>query len=200
MPSTDYQTACCLIDGAYVRQRMDEIGVAWARVDLYKLAQRAVLQVQSHGWIGSPMALSRVYVYDAIPDVDMARGAIHAPNSVAAWLQRNDDLPDVLVRYGRLIEDAGGKKPSRQKAVDIYLAVDAVSLAFKRLCDVLVLVAGDGDYVPILDAVRENGPLVALSSFRTGLSSELAKAADRIGYFPTDIPSQAYYLFDGETV
>jgi uncharacterized LabA/DUF88 family protein len=142
------------------------------------------------------MALSRVYVYDAVPDRDRAVNAVLADESIASWLQRNDDLPDVLVRYGRLIEGTR----ARQKAVDIQLAVDAVSLAERKLAEVVLLVAGDGDYVPIVEAVRTAGPLAAICVFRSNFSNDLMRAADRVGYFHDKKDDYITYIFDGESL
>lgn len=193
MPQADYQTVCCLIDSAYVRERLEELGIDWRKVNLYKLAEWAVRHVQGRGWMGAPMALSRVYVYDAVPDRDRMPSAELEIGTLAHWLRQNDDLSDVLVRYGRLIE--GPKQ--RQKAVDIQLSVDAVSLALKGLCDALVLVAGDGDYVPIIEAIRSSGPLAAICVFEKNFSQDLMRAADRVGKFHHDPRDFITYLFEG---
>jgi uncharacterized LabA/DUF88 family protein len=45
--------------------------------------------------------------------------------------------------------------------------------------DVLVLVSGDGDYVPLVDYVREKGVRVEVYSFVESLAKELRIAADQ---------------------
>jgi uncharacterized LabA/DUF88 family protein len=101
----------------------------------------------------------------------------------------------VRVKYGRLIESTTGKA-RRQKAVDILLAVDALGMAARRLYDVLLLVAGDGDYVPILESVSDLGPLCTISVFHRALSHDLVRAADRVGYLyedPVDIRNLMFF-------
>jgi len=45
----------------------------------------------------------------------------------------------------------------RQKGVDMRLGIDVASLAYKRLVDQIVLVAGDSDFVPAAKPARREG-------------------------------------------
>ena len=66
---------------------------------------------------------------------------------------------------------------SRKADLDLTLTVDIV----RRIdnMDVLVLVSGDGDYVPLVDYVREQGVRVEVYSFVESLAKELRIAADQ---------------------
>jgi uncharacterized LabA/DUF88 family protein len=67
----------------------------------------------------------------------------------------------------------------KAKGVDIALAKDFLSHAFLDNYDVAVLVAGDGDYVPLITEVKRLGKVVYVVFFRDcGLSTELHLAAD----------------------
>jgi uncharacterized LabA/DUF88 family protein len=67
----------------------------------------------------------------------------------------------------------------KAKGVDIALAKDFLSHAFLNNYDVAVLVAGDGDYVPLITEVKRLGKIVYVAFFRDyGLSTELHLAAD----------------------
>jgi uncharacterized LabA/DUF88 family protein len=67
----------------------------------------------------------------------------------------------------------------KAKGVDIALAKDFLSHAFLDNYDVAVLVAGDGDYVPLLTEVKRLGKVVYVVFFHHyGLSTELHLAAD----------------------
>jgi uncharacterized LabA/DUF88 family protein len=67
----------------------------------------------------------------------------------------------------------------KAKGVDITLAKDFLSHAFLNNYDVAVLVAGDGDYVPLITEVKRFGKVVYVVFFRDcGLSTELHLAAD----------------------
>jgi hypothetical protein len=71
-------------------------------------------------------------------------------------------------------------KPRGQKAkgVDICMAKDILSHAFLGNYDVAVIVAGDKDYLPLVEEVKRIGKRVVLWFVNTGLSNELRLAAD----------------------
>jgi len=66
----------------------------------------------------------------------------------------------------------------RAKGVDISLAVDMLTYAHKKNYDTAVLIAGDGDYVPLVKAVMGEGRRVVLWYLNKGLSPELKMATD----------------------
>jgi uncharacterized LabA/DUF88 family protein len=66
----------------------------------------------------------------------------------------------------------------RSKRVDITLATDMLTHAHRRNFDIAVLVAGDEDYVPLVQAVQAEGRRVALWFVSDGLSGALRNAAD----------------------
>ena len=69
---------------------------------------------------------------------------------------------------------------SRAKGVDIALSRDLLRDAFMDNFDVALLIAGDGDYVPLISEVKRFGKVVYVAFFEaTGLSSELRLNADR---------------------
>lgn len=75
------------------------------------------------------------------------------------------------------------KKPSRErktKAVDISLATDMLSHAFNDSFDTAMLVAGDGDYVPLVNQVKRAGKRVYVTFFPDGfgINKELVLASD----------------------
>ena len=75
------------------------------------------------------------------------------------------------------------KSQGRSKGVDIALATDLLSNAYRNNYDVAVLVAGDGDYVPLVEEVKRLGKIVYVVFFGTegGLSPNLQLAADDFG-------------------
>jgi hypothetical protein len=73
------------------------------------------------------------------------------------------------------------KKPkgSTSKGVDITLARDMLSHAYQNHYDVALLVAGDADYVPLVEAVKKTGKMVVVSFYAEhGLNELLKLAAD----------------------
>ena len=59
---------------------------------------------------------------------------------------------------------------------DVGIAIDIVRLC--DMVDVIVLVSGDGDYVPVGDYVKGRGRIFHVMSFRESTSSRLVECAD----------------------
>lgn len=58
---------------------------------------------------------------------------------------------------------------------DMGIAIDAIGMASKL--DVVVLVSGDGDFVPLVEMLKAQGCKVEVFSFEKSTSAELIKAA-----------------------
>jgi uncharacterized LabA/DUF88 family protein len=69
-------------------------------------------------------------------------------------------------------------KNGRSKQVDITLTTEMLTHAHRDNFDVAVLVSGDADYVPLIEAVKAEGKRVALWALESGLSPRLKLAAD----------------------
>lgn len=68
---------------------------------------------------------------------------------------------------------------------DVGMAIDAVKVAEK--VDVIVLVTGDGDFIPLVQYLQENkGCLVELISFQKSTSSRLIESVDDFTDLATD--------------
>jgi uncharacterized LabA/DUF88 family protein len=65
-----------------------------------------------------------------------------------------------------------------QKGVDIMIAIDAVSLAYKRLVDRIVLITGDSDFVPAAKLARREGLDVVLDPLWAPISPSLNEHID----------------------
>jgi uncharacterized protein (TIGR00288 family) len=68
---------------------------------------------------------------------------------------------------------AGGAKKGDW---DVGLAVDAIKLAPKL--DAIVIISGDGDYVPLIEYLKNQGCQVEVVSFGKSTSARLIEAAD----------------------
>lgn len=176
------------IDAGYLRSDLEEIGVDWARIDLRAVANGAIQAVDTERWKGRPMVLSRTFIYDAV-EHGRQKGAL-----IERWLDLNRQGLDTHVRWGRMAGDSGSTR-RRQKAVDVQLAVDAVSWAARSAFEVALLITGDADFIPAAEAVREHGPLVAVVGFRRSLSPDLRQSVDRVGWLPGDIDSWNGWMF-----
>lgn len=76
----------------------------------------------------------------------------------------------------------------KQKAVDIKLGMDITMLAYEKLVDVMVLVAGDSDFVPAAKHARTKGIDFILDPLRQEVSPTLSEHIDGI---------QSYSLISG---
>ena len=63
---------------------------------------------------------------------------------------------------------------------DMGIAIDTISL--HRKLDVIALVSGDGDFVPLVNMLKANGVKVEVFSFSRSTAEDLILAADE--YFP----------------
>jgi uncharacterized LabA/DUF88 family protein len=72
------------------------------------------------------------------------------------------------------------RREQKAKGVDIALTKDMLSHAYLNNYDVALLIAGDGDYVPLVDEVKRLGKRVHLAFFdSTTTSFALKTACDR---------------------
>jgi uncharacterized LabA/DUF88 family protein len=70
------------------------------------------------------------------------------------------------------------KQDKKAKGVDIQLTVDILTNVFNNNLDTVLLVTGDGDFLPIINEIIRNGKQVYLASFKSGLNSDLINHVD----------------------
>jgi len=100
--------------------------------------------------------------------------------SVVGNEERQGQVEERLWKLGFNPEVFKKPKDGDAKGVDISLTKDMLSHAFRDHYDVAVLIAGDGDYVPLVKEVKSLGKVVYVGFFeRKGLSPKLRLAADR---------------------
>lgn len=67
-----------------------------------------------------------------------------------------------------------------QKAVDMKIGLDIAWIATKRLADLLIIITGDADLVPVLKFARREGMQVGLDPLRSPIQPELREHVDFI--------------------
>lgn len=116
--------------------------------------------------------LIRCYVYtgayDQTREPDRYKGQVRFFNAVRRMSFVEVKARPLLFRGGAYI----------QKGVDTLLATDMVSKAFLSQYDVAVLVSGDGDLAPAVEAVKAAGRQVIVAAFPRSRSSAIGQAAD----------------------
>jgi uncharacterized LabA/DUF88 family protein len=84
-------------------------------------------------------------------------------------------LPRFQFRQGKL-QRIGAE--FKQKRVDIWMAVDLVRMSSNRQIEKAILVTGDSDLVPAIEAARDEGVVVVLFYSPNSRHDELLQACD----------------------
>ncbi|GHT66875.1 hypothetical protein FACS1894110_11340 [Spirochaetia bacterium] len=71
-----------------------------------------------------------------------------------------------------------GNNSMEEKGIDVWLALEAYELAIYKKFDILVLVAGDGDYVPLVRKLNTLGTQVMLISWDFSYNNENGVTAE----------------------
>ena len=78
--------------------------------------------------------------------------------------------------YPRLFKKQ--QRGTKTKSVDINICVDALRCVMNHTGDAILLLSGDGDYLPLVEEINRHGKQVWLGAFSNGLSRNLRFAAD----------------------
>lgn len=99
-----------------------------------------------------------------------------------AWILSDDKLKALLAKKIRVddLTDNDFRPLIEQKAVDMKIGLDITHIATKRLSDLLIIITGDADIVPVLKAARREGMQVCLDPLRNPIRAELAEHVDMI--------------------
>jgi uncharacterized LabA/DUF88 family protein len=71
------------------------------------------------------------------------------------------------------------EKRQEQKEVDVALACELLTHAFRNNYDVGIIVSGDRDFVPAIQHAQALGKRVEVAAFSNSVSSEMRRSADR---------------------
>jgi len=122
----------------------------------------------------------RTYVYDCMPYQSNPPTPEEKERyqKMDKFVSTIKSLPRFEFRKGRLQKIvAGSKVIFKQKMVDVLLSVDLVRLSWSKQIQAAILVAGDSDYVPAVEAARDAGVLVILY-YKKPVHNELLEAVD----------------------
>ena len=100
-------------------------------------------------------------------------------------IQHLEKLPKMTVRLGKTqMRERGGPV---QKRVDVLLALDAARAAWKNEIDTLILIAGDSDFVPVLEEVKSCGVKTVLYYYRPAFNNDLIRSASEAHEITPDV-------------
>ena len=114
--------------------------------------------------------LVRTYYYN-IKQEQRGRGSEDQEKFLSALY----DIPYLEVKLG-IVKQRGDAMV--EKGVDMMIGVDILKNAYEDLCDTAILVSGDGDFYPALQAAKDQGKHVEIAAFETNISPETARIAD----------------------
>jgi len=101
------------------------------------------------------------------------------------WMLSQDKLRLLLENRITVndLNDNDFKPLIEQKAVDMKLGLDITYIATKKLADLVVIITGDADIVPVLKFARREGMQVCLDPLRHPIRPELSEHVDFIGTY-----------------
>lgn len=114
----------------------------------------------------------RTYYYDAMAD----EADKEKREEQKAFFSKIRQVPFCTVRLGRLIKT--GKQGYRQKGVDTLMAIDMLSKAYENHYEIAILVAGDDDFVDLVEAVKNAGKRVIGAYIQDNVSNQLLESFD----------------------
>lgn len=173
------EKALLLIDGGYLDFLQRGLGAP--RLDYGKLAE----------WICTRMGfrLQRCIYCNCLPYLSASPTPEEqeAYRKKAGFYERLQKIPRFDVRLGRLafrgMDEGTGKPVLEQKQVDVILTAEMVYAAARRNVDGVLILTGDGDFVPALQLVKREGITMGLiygarQGYQTTVHESLWLAAD----------------------
>lgn len=158
-----------LIDGMYLQHAKDQFGIA-EHLDLEKKLVKVLLREgETH---------FRTYLFDALPYVPKF-GA--RPDQISKRNGKQAYFDALRYLEGISIEE-GVVRPKQttcfncktqfnvpvQKLVDVRISVRLTQLAWSKIVDKIILLSGDRDLLPAVEAVEQSGTIVRLAYFSEG--------------------------------
>ena len=128
-------------------------------------------------FLANSMEIVGVYYYNVPLDREKDEFAYVKQQRFFEKIKRLPKFHFVLCRMQK--RRVNGKIIYEVKEDDIYLAVDMVRLAHKNEFDTAILISSDGDFVPVIDAVREIGKNVENVGFEEIFSYHLRQKSNK---------------------
>ena len=172
-----FERLMVFIDGAYLRELCDtyfgkkNILYAHARSAFARLSWTFIRMFDTYSPNPFRANLIRIYYYDAI--VDEAHPDYEAQRK---YFNSIDDQYAYTVRLRKLVESS--KKGFKQKGVDVLMAIEALTKAYRDHYDTGMFMTGDGDFVPLVEAVKDAGKKTMCVYYPPNSSVDLIRCCD----------------------
>ena len=128
--------------------------------------------------------------YCQVVDMHWFRGRMPVSELTAAQLEADRIWDDVLTSFGIVTHylpvSSRPGQPIREKGIDVWFALEVLELALMNRFDVVVLITGDGDYIPLVRKLNARGVRVMLLgwsvSWRSAYGEErVIRTAEALG-------------------
>jgi uncharacterized protein (TIGR00288 family) len=119
-------------------------------------------------------------------------GRVTVARAYADWSEFNRVVTTQMFANGfepiyvptRKFYDAKTRAEARKNSVDIHITIDIVkSLFLHENVDVMMIISGDRDYVPLINQIRQSGKEVYAIGVAGCTSSELSVAVDEMFFY-----------------
>lgn len=104
--------------------------------------------------------------YCQVVDVHWFRGRLPVGELSSSQLEADRIWDDVLTSFGIVTHylpvTSRPGQPRQEKGIDVWFALEVLELALMNRFDVVVLITGDGDYVPLVRKLNARGVRVML--------------------------------------
>ena len=70
-------------------------------------------------------------------------------------------------------------KSRKTRAVDINITIDALTHVYNKSADIIFIISGDGDFLPLINEIKRMGKLAIVGALSEGLEDKLKYTADR---------------------
>ena len=123
---------------------------------------------------GRKRSLIKIFYYNVRQEL---QGKIKIPQEQQKFLSSLHKIKKLEVKLGIWKEQNGSIV---EKGVDVLLATDLVLNAVKNNYDHAIIVSGDGDFFPAIEAVKKEGKRVEVAAFESNISKEASDSADKV--------------------
>lgn len=118
-------------------------------------------------------------------------GRVVVARAFADWNRHSSSMIPALMSNGfdpvyvpSFYTNEAGQKDLRKNAVDMYMAIDAMDvLHTRKSVDLFILLTGDSDFLPVVNAARREGNEVIAIGVDGSSSSHLAQAVDEFIFY-----------------
>jgi uncharacterized LabA/DUF88 family protein len=119
----------------------------------------------------------RTYYYHAMPYIskiptDEEKNKQISKEKFVSYLKK---IPKLEIRKGKVVKR---NTEFIQKQVDVLFSIDLVKMSLKQSMEKALIIAGDSDFCPAIQSVKDEGVIINLYYFKDSIHNELFDLCD----------------------